>query len=146
MSATRVANFDIRPKGERRSTGGAGVRSLQHRRFIATLPSILSGRSPCDCCHVRAGYLQLGVRVTDDWCVPLTRDEHTGRNGEHDGHERKFWEDNGYPIEAIRLLGEDLFRVTGDRPSALRIIELHRNLARLRFRRTVPFPNSPSLR
>jgi hypothetical protein len=44
---------------------------------IRQLPSCLSGRVPCDPHHLRiAEERGVGMRATDRWAVPLTRDEH----------------------------------------------------------------------
>lgn len=49
-------------------------RSYPYRRWIASLPSAVSGNTPCDPCHT--GPHPFGQKADDRTCIPLTRDEH----------------------------------------------------------------------
>ena len=49
----------------------------KHLANVRTLPSCISGRKPCDPHHLKIkGERGVGLKATDRWAVPLTRDEH----------------------------------------------------------------------
>jgi hypothetical protein len=51
--------------------------SPEHLSLIRNLPSCVSGRKPCDPHHLRLKDERgVGLRATDRWAIPLTRDEH----------------------------------------------------------------------
>jgi hypothetical protein len=49
-------------------------RSLRYRQWIKSLPSAVSGLTPCDPCHT--GPHAFGQKASDLTCIPLTRSEH----------------------------------------------------------------------
>jgi hypothetical protein len=51
------------------------VRSEAYKKWIRTLPSVVSGMSPCEACHtgVDGG---TGLKASDLSCLPLTAEEH----------------------------------------------------------------------
>jgi len=45
--------------------------------LIRQLPSCISGKKPCDPHHLRVSNERgVGLKATDRWAIPLTRDEH----------------------------------------------------------------------
>ena len=59
------------PAKERRGP----VRNAAYLRWIRTLPSLVSGRGPCDACHTGTDG-GMSQKASDLSCVPLTREEH----------------------------------------------------------------------
>ena len=52
-------------------------RSKAHLAFVASQPCLVCGRSPCDAHHVKfAQPRALGLKVSDEFTVPLCRDHH----------------------------------------------------------------------
>ena len=49
-------------------------RNPRYRQWIKSLPSAVSGLTPCDPCHT--GPHALGQKASDLTCIPLTREEH----------------------------------------------------------------------
>lgn len=86
-----------------------------HLAFIRLLPSAVSGRVPCEACHIRIGsavhrkkHTGLGQKPDDWWVLPLTADEH---REQHSGAELEFWRRHGIdPFE----LAIALYSVTGN--------------------------------
>lgn len=94
-----------------------------HLTFIRDLPSCISGKRPCDPCHIRFGDLRYGKRETgvsekpsDQWVLPLTRAEH---DDQHSGNERAFWARHGIDPLALAL---KLYGCSGDDEAAEIII------------------------
>jgi hypothetical protein len=59
-------------------------RSYRYRSWIKSLPSAVSGLTPCDPCHTGPhGYAQ---KASDLTCIPLTRQEHE----EYDANPKAF--------------------------------------------------------
>ena len=51
--------------------------SDEHLKRIRQCQSCISGRTPCDAHHLRIkGERGVGLKATDKWTVPLTREEH----------------------------------------------------------------------
>lgn len=89
------------------------VEAAEHLAWIRGLPSVISNSRPCEAAHIRFGSLRHGKRSIgmqekpdDVFCVPLTSHEHrTGKEAQHAGNEKKFWERYGIdPLDiALRL-------------------------------------------
>jgi hypothetical protein len=90
--------------------------SEKHRRFIASLPCAVSGRSDCQAAHIRAGYLGMGTKPPDSRCIPLNWEQHAKQ---HAIGEKAFW--NFRLDEAIWLAGL-LWDNTGNRERCLELI------------------------
>jgi hypothetical protein len=66
------------------------VREKEHRRFVATQPCLICGRSPADAHHLR--FVQpraLGRKVSDEFTVPVCRAHH--REIHSHGDEVSWW-------------------------------------------------------
>ena len=49
----------------------------KHVANVAKLRSCISGKTPCEPHHLRVAQERgVGLKATDRWCVPLTREEH----------------------------------------------------------------------
>ena len=86
------------------------VRDKEHLRFVAQKPCLLCGRSPSDPHHLRfAQRRALGLKVSDEFTVPLCRGHH--REVHHSGDEAKWWQKAGIdPIRVARALWLKLIR------------------------------------
>ena len=105
-----------------------------HLVFIRKLPSVISGRTPCEACHIRAGNPTYRKKRTggqqkpdDAWTLPLTAEEH---RQQHDMSEMAFWKQHGIDPFALAL---QLYHVTGDVKAGSKII---RNAIRQRRAKT----------
>lgn len=101
-----------------------------HLAFIRKLPSIISGRTPCEACHVRYGDAlrrkktsAKGMKPDDAWTVPMTADEH---RSQHDGSEAVWWRSQGIDPLAIACA---LYAVSGDLEEGRKIIANARRIA-----------------
>jgi hypothetical protein len=66
-------------------------RDKSHRRYVATQPCLVCGRSPADPHHLRfAQPRALGRKVSDEFTVPLCRDHH--RELHRQGAELAWWQ------------------------------------------------------
>jgi hypothetical protein len=77
----------------------ARMEDSAHLAFIRKLPSIISGRTGCEACHVRTGdptrrkkRTGKGQKPDDAWTLPMTPDEH---RAQHDGNEMDYYRANG---------------------------------------------------
>ena len=61
-----------RPGPPRRTNA---LRDPEYLAWIRTLPSVISGRTPCDACHTGEDG-GMATKASDASCVPMTRDEH----------------------------------------------------------------------
>jgi hypothetical protein len=95
------------------------IRSEKHRRFIASLPCVISGRSDVQAAHIRRGNVcGTGLKPGDNCCVPLSIEEHAKQ---HVIGELRYW----YPYggyEKATVLAKSLYAVSGDREKALELI------------------------
>ena len=75
-------------------------RDKSHLRFVSSQPCLVCGRHPSDPHHLRfAQPRALGVKVSDEFTVPLCRGHH--RELHQTGNEAAWWE--GLKIDALRL-------------------------------------------
>ena len=75
-------------------------RDKSHLRFVASQPCLVCGRHPSDPHHLRfAQPRALGVKVSDEFTVPLCRGHH--RQLHQTGNEVAWWEN--LKIDALRL-------------------------------------------
>jgi Rad52/22 family double-strand break repair protein len=75
-------------------------RDKSHLRFVASQPCVVCGRHPSDPHHLRfAQSRALGVKVSDEFTVPLCRGHH--RQLHQSGDEVAWWQ--GFKIEALRV-------------------------------------------
>jgi DNA recombination protein Rad52 len=80
------------------------IRNKEYRRFVASLPCLVCGRAPSHAHHIRfAEPRALGLKVGDDWVVPLCYTHH--RSVHQVGREQDWWQTKGInPLaEAERL-------------------------------------------
>ena len=133
MRAYAFKRQDTAFSSSRRAKETERVDNPNHRAWICTLPSVISGEYGCECAHInyrdkRFGKPERGkgTRASDRFVLPLTPDEHrTGPQAQHKtGHERQWWEAQG--IDATTL-ADDLWRVSGDTEAAIEIINHARN-------------------
>lgn len=120
----------------RRAKETEAVKSAPHLDFIRSLPSVLSGRSPCEAAHInfadrRYGKPERGkgTKADDCWTLPLTAAEHRdGPNAQHrTGNEERWWTEQG--IDACALAAR-LWAVSGDFEAGTLIVETARVQAR----------------
>src|SRR5262249_3461694 len=75
-------------------------RDKSHLRFVASQPCVVCGRHPSDPHHLRFAQLRaLGVKVSDEFTVPLCRGQH--RQLHQSGDEIAGWQ--GFKIEALQV-------------------------------------------
>lgn len=110
-------SLDPSDRGQRR------IKDEPHLTFIRTLPSVISGQTGCEACHVRYGdpryrkkHTGLAQKPDDSWTVPLTPAEH---RDQHSANEAEWWLSHGIDPLWICL---QLYAATGNRDAALRII------------------------
>jgi hypothetical protein len=95
------------------------IRSKKHLKFIASLPSCISGiQGMSQAAHIRSGCFSLGMKPGDNLTVPLTIFEHLNQ---HKIGEQKFWEFYG-GIDNAKKLANDLFQVSGNKEAAHQIL------------------------
>ena len=75
-------------------------RDKSHLRFVASQTCVVCGRHPSDPHHLRfAQSRALGVKVSDEFTVPLCRGHH--RQLHQSGDEVAWWQ--GFKIEALQV-------------------------------------------
>jgi hypothetical protein len=76
------------------------LRDKNHLRYVASKPCLICGRQPSDPHHLRfAQPRALGMKVSDEFTVPLCRTHH--RQLHQVGDERVWWEN--YKIDALEV-------------------------------------------
>ena len=96
-----------------------------HLAMIRTLPSCISGRQPCDPHHLRVkGERGVGLKATDKWAVPLTRDEHDEVHKVGSRKEEAWFAARG--ISNCYELASALWAAGKSRDLMLRVLEAHR--------------------
>jgi hypothetical protein len=80
------------------------LRDKAHLRFVASQPCLVCGHNPCDPHHLRfAQPRALGLKVSDEFTVPLCRDHHQQLH--QAGNELAWWHDlNIKPLEIAKGL------------------------------------------
>lgn len=80
------------------------IRDKAHLRFVGGQPCLLCGRQPVDAHHVRHAQPQaLGLKVSDEFVVPLCRTHH--REVHQTGDERSWWQSQNIdPLDVARNL------------------------------------------
>jgi hypothetical protein len=74
----------------------------QHLKNVAKLSSVLSGRTPCDAHHLRIKKERgIGLKATDQWAIPLTRDEHEACHKVGGRREQEWFEKRGVDCYAV---------------------------------------------
>lgn len=94
-----------------------------HLAFIRSLPSIISGKMPCEACHIRAGsavhrkkQTGMGQKPDDCWTLPMTPEEH---REQHAMNETDFWRQHGIDPFAVAA---QLYARSGERGAAEAIL------------------------
>ena len=76
------------------------VRNKVHLRLVAKQPCLICGRRPCDAHHLRFAQTRgLGLKVSDEFAVPLCRGHH--REVHRAGDEARWWTTAG--VDAIGI-------------------------------------------
>lgn len=128
MAGYAIKRPDTAFADSRRAKEIEEIRDPRHLKWIATLPSVVSGAYGCEAAHVsfpdkRFGKHMRGksTKAGDNWTLPLTPEEHrTGPDAQHKtGDEKSWWEARG--IDA-NTLADRLWRVSGDNDAAIYII------------------------
>lgn len=99
------------------------IESEKYRRWIASLPCLITGARNVQCAHIRKGAdAGMGRKPTDARCVPLSVEQHTRQ---HVIGELKYW----YPFggyETAAVLAGDLYAVKYDDRAANALILAYR--------------------
>lgn len=100
------------------------VRDVKHRRFIASLPCLITGATDVQSAHVRKNNGGgMGYKPSDDCCVPLSCAQHTTQG---DIGETEYWKPHGGSERATKL-AKELYKHTGDRDRCLQLMREFRN-------------------
>lgn len=79
------------------------MKSIKHRRFVASQPCLITGRVGDDI-HphhlLRAGGKGMGLKACDSLCVPLHFEMHNALH--RNGDEEAFFEDHGFSYEIVK--------------------------------------------
>lgn len=95
--------------------------SEKHRRFIASLPCVKTGKFECQAAHIRAGYLGMGTKPSDARTIPLNWEQHLLQ---HQIGEKAFFGDK---LDQVIWLSGLLWDNTGNREKCLELIAKFRN-------------------
>lgn len=128
---TEVRTFFKAPRQPKRKEPNAASKrpgmSPEHLEAIRRMPSCLSGRKPCDPHHLKCGPAGLergvGLRATDRWAIPITRDEHNAI--ERLGSRQEFAWFLARGINCLEL-ATALWNARGDDEAMLRVLQAHR--------------------
>lgn len=127
------------PKRKKLSPEGSGqrrprARDKRHLMAVAGLPSVISGKIPCQACHIRYADVRYNKRSTglaekpdDRWVLPMTPDEHAQQ---HAGNEQAFWYVRGIDPTALANVLYKVWNTTTDPYAAQEI--MRQVLARVR--------------
>jgi hypothetical protein len=84
MPAPTYEQYEVTPKTRR-------LRDKRHREFVASQPCLVCGQQPCDAHHLRFAQPRgLGIKVSDEFTVPLCRAHHRELHRTH--KETRWWE------------------------------------------------------
>jgi hypothetical protein len=118
-----LGNFRTKSKRRPRARDRREGMSREHVRLVAMLPSCISGLRPCDPHHLRVKEERgVGLRATDRWCVPLTREEHRLVHTVGSRKEEEWFQQRGVDPRALATL---LWNATGDLVRMSEIVEEH---------------------
>jgi hypothetical protein len=85
------------------------LRSKEHLRFVARQPCLICGRTPSQAHHIRYAQSRgLGLKVSDEFTVPLCAIHHTENHAT--GDERRWWQDHN--IDPL-VTANELWRQSG---------------------------------
>lgn len=97
------------------------VRDEKHRRWVASLPCCVSGaQGQSQAAHIRHRNAGMGMKSSDNYCLPLSWQEHTIQHN-FSGGEVGYWEQYG-GIEKAKELANALYLKTGDTDYAFVLI------------------------
>jgi hypothetical protein len=98
----------VHKRAPRRRVRRGPARNSGYRRWIGSLPSLVSGRPHCHACHTRNNGMR--SKGSDFSCVPLTVDEHL----EYDAGREAFEKRHGVCMaEVVKRLNHDWFAYAG---------------------------------
>jgi hypothetical protein len=95
-------------RSSRRRPRRGPARSPKYRRWIRSLPSLLSGRPHCQACHTRNN--GTGSKGSDFTCVPLTVEEHAEYDSGREAFETRY---GVCMAEIVTRLNHDWFAYAG---------------------------------
>lgn len=91
-----------------------------HLRFIASLPCLITGWNDVQAAHIRKGNnAGMAYKSGDNCAVPLSVIEHAKQHSM--GDESKYWDKYG-GIDKVTELANNIYKVSGNRIAALRLI------------------------
>lgn len=115
-----------KPKKESAASKRPGM-DPKHVSDVGKLPSCISGRKPCDPHHLKIKKERgVGLKATDRWCVPLTREEHDDVQPRNQTQELAWFKKRGIDPYA---LANALWFNKGDIKTMQKVVETHLNMA-----------------
>ena len=99
------------------------IRDKKHRKWIASLPCCVSGRTETQAAHIRDQCFSAGMKPGDDLCIPLDYKEHALQ---HKIGEKLYWQPHG-GIDKAKQLAKDLYAIRGDTDKAMMLIVRFKN-------------------
>jgi hypothetical protein len=95
------------------------IRDRRYRKWLSTLPCIITGRPDTQVCHIRSGNKAgAGFKSCDSCCVPMAVFAHHAQHGQN---EREFWKQYG-GIEKATKLAKGLYENRYDDDKAIELI------------------------